>query len=81
MKLVKLFETPEMPDELCDVVADIFESELNRDLAMTYVVGYIFDDCGDSGAQELDQWLIKQGAEKGEQVLIYHGKFVERPQL
>ena len=74
MKLVKLFETAHMPVEVWDDIREI----IVKDGLLTYSVGYFAADCDEPTERVADAWMISQGAEWGEQVVVAHGHFWSR---
>ena len=84
MKMVKLFETTLMPPAVWELARSVLEFDECE--VVVYNIGYYVADVSDGSGveadvashQSLDRWLIEQGVEFGECVIISHGNWAER---
>lgn len=71
-KLYKVFDCQDMPDDIKQLVFDVGDERcLGNDSSIEW---YFEEDCKDlgSGYKEIQDWLLNNGAELGDRVLIKH---------
>lgn len=75
MKLTKVFDCQDMPDDVREAIFDLFmDNNAGNDCYVDYTVGVPMCEVDTLSCSEitLNDWLVSQGAQPVEHVLIKH---------